>query len=140
MSAPIKRLLVAVALAAAPLTFLASPGRAAAAQRESLPLRKGVFEGIWHTDKVTIIIETVNPDGTFSGELHFDPQGRWGDVRCGLTGVQNRNGGLTMSRTDCDQTARTGRPERRGGAIVWDGDVTGPGVASTFELRVPAWR
>jgi hypothetical protein len=140
MPAQLKRLLVAVALAAAPLTFLAAPGRAAAEERQRLPLRKGVFEGVWHTDPVTIIIEKVNADGSFSGELHFDPQGRWGDVRCGLTGVQTGNGGLVMTRSDCPQTARTGRPEPRGGAIVWKGDVTGPDFTSTFELRVPVGR
>src|SRR5262249_17444517 len=91
----------ALALATAALAFLALPGAAPAGERDRPPIRKGVFEGIWHTDPVTIIVERVNPDGTFSGEIHFDPQGRWGDVRAGFTGRLGEGGSVTISRDDC---------------------------------------
>src|SRR5690348_2308403 len=127
MLAQIKRWMVTLALVTAPLAFLALPGVASANERDRPLIRKGVFEGIWHTDPVTIIIERVNHDGTFTGEIHFDPQGRWGDVRAGFTGRLGGDGCLTISRDDCvppgctvsAQIAQTGRPEWRGRAMVW---------------------
>jgi hypothetical protein len=148
MLSQIKQRMVALALVIAPLAFLGLPGFASADERDRPPIRKGVFEGIWHTDPVTIIIERVNRDGTFKGEIHFDPQGRWGDVRAPFTGRLDRDDSLTVSRDDCvpagsnvsDQIARTGRPERRGRAMVWRGEVRGPDFTSTFELRIPLER
>jgi hypothetical protein len=146
MVAQLKRCVVALALVASSLAILATPGDASAAYRDRPLIRKGVFDGIWHTDKVQIIIEQVNRDGTFAGEMHFDPSGRWGDVRCGITGSLGRDNSLTISRNDCvppggtvsDQIARTGCPELRGRALVWKGDVHGPDFCSPFELRIPA--
>jgi hypothetical protein len=135
-----RRLLVVLTLVIAPLVSLAVPGFASAAQRERFALRKGVFDGLWHNDPVQIIIERINPDGSFKGELHFDPHGRWGDVRTGITGHLGRDDSLTMERDDCGpggQVARTGRPEVRGRSMVWRGEVTGPDFKERFELRVP---
>jgi hypothetical protein len=148
MLAQITRRKVALALLAAALAFATHPGAASAQERERLPVRKGVFKGIWHTDPVTIIIEKVNRDGTFKGEIHFDPKGRWGDVRAGFTATLGRDDSLTMSRDDCippgatvsDQIARAGRPERQGRDIVWRGEVRGPDFTSPFELRIPLER
>jgi hypothetical protein len=148
MLAQIKRSVVTLALVAAPLAFLALPGSASAGERDRPLIRKGVFEGIWHTDPVTIIIERVNHDGTFRGEIHFDPQGRWGDVRAGFTGRLGRDESLTISRDDCvppgstvsDQIAQTGRPEWTGRGVVWRGEVNGPDFTSPFELRIPSYR
>jgi hypothetical protein len=148
MQARIKQRMVALALATASLAFLALPRVASADERDHAVIRKGVFEGVWHTDPVTIIIEKVNRDGTFTGEIHFDPAGRWGDVRAGFTARLGSDDSLTMSRDDCvpdgsnvsDQIARTGRPERRGRALVWRGEVTTPDFTSPFELRIPERR
>jgi hypothetical protein len=118
--------------------LVAVPGQAYEGERDGL--RKGVFEGIWHTDPVTIIILSVERDGSFKGEMHFDPNGRWGDVRCGIFGRVEENGSLTVTRDDCPQTARTGRPERRGRLIVWRGEVRGADFTSSFELRIPEGR
>src|SRR5579871_3545065 len=101
MPTQIKRRLVALALVIAPLAFLALPAVASANERERPLIRKGVYEGVWHTDPVTIIVERVNPDGCFTGEIHFDPHGRWGDVRAGFTGRLGADGSLTISRDDC---------------------------------------
>jgi hypothetical protein len=138
--AQLKRRTVATALGAAFLALLALPGVASAKEKDSSLIRKGVYEGVWHTDPVTIIVEKVNPDGTFTGEIHFDPNGRWGDVRAGFTAWLGADDSLTMTRTDCPQTTRTGRPERRGGSLVWTGEVRGPDFAAPFELCIPLER
>jgi hypothetical protein len=147
MAPRIKRMIV-LALAAAPLAFLTRPAAASADERDRSLVRKGVYEGIWHTDPVTIIIERVDRDGTFKGEIHFDPNGRWGDVRAPFTARLGMDDSLTMSRDDCvpsgsnvsGQIARTGPPELRGRAIVWKGNVRGPDFTSPFELRIPVRR
>jgi hypothetical protein len=141
MLARINRLTAALVLATAPLALVAVPGVVSAAERD-YPLRKGVYEGIWHTDRVQIIITKVQRDGAFVGELRFDPRGRWGDVRTGIKGQLLRNDAITLSRDDCDgqQVAKTGSPERRGRALVWKGEVKGPDFTSNFELRIPTGR
>jgi hypothetical protein len=136
------------ALAAVLLACLALPDLAPAGEREGPRIRKGVYEGVWHTDPVTIIIERVNRDGTFTGEIHFDPEGRWGDVRAPFHARLGEDDELTMSRDDCtppgsdvsDQIARTGRPHLRGRTWVWRGEVHGPDFTSSFELRIPERR
>jgi hypothetical protein len=140
--------MVALVVVAAPLAFLTRPAAASANEGDRGLVRKGVYEGIWHTDPVKIIIESVDRDGTFKGEIHFDPNGRWGDVRAPFTARLGMDDSLTMSRDDCvpsgscvsDQIARTGRPELRGRAIVWKGNVKGPDFTSPFELRIPLSR
>ena len=141
MPARITRLLLALVWTAAPLAFCALPGVASAEARD-YPIHKGVYEGVWHTDKVQIIITTVHRDGAFVGELRFDPKGRWGDVRTGIKGQLHDNDSLTITRDDCDglQGARTRKPERVGRALVWKGEVKGPDFTSTFELRIPTGR
>ncbi len=146
MLAQNKQLLVVMALVMAPLACLALPGLAPAAQRGGPILRKGVYDGIWHTDPVQFIIEKINPDGSFKGELHFDPNGRWGDARCGITGQLGRDDSITIQRDDCPepttQIARAPRAELRGRSMVWKGEVTGrpadaPEWKASFELRAP---
>jgi hypothetical protein len=139
MLARIKRLTVALVLAA-PLALLAFPGGASADVRDRGQVRTGVYEGTWHTDRVQIIITRAHRDGAFVGELRFDPRGRWGDVRTGITGRQFPDGSITVTRDDCPQTARTRPPQRRGRATVWEGEVTGPDFTSNFELRIPVRR
>jgi hypothetical protein len=137
MLTPTKRLMVTLVWAIAPLALCAQPSVGAAGGHDYPLIRKGVFEGIWHTDRVQIIITHVNRDGSFTGDLRFDPRGRWGDVRTGITGRQLANQSITITRDDCAQTARTGAPERRGPAMVWHGDVCAVDFTSTFELRIP---
>jgi hypothetical protein len=146
----IKRRMVVLAMVIAPLACVALPslGMADKDKEERPELRKGVYEGVWHTDPVTFIIEKVERDGSFTGEIHFDPKGRWGDVRAPFTAHLGRDDSITMSRDDCfqpgatvsDQIAKTGRPERRGRAMVWKGEVKTPDWSSTFELRIPEGR
>jgi len=137
MLAQIKRLMIFLPLLAAPLALLALPGVGWSHEEDHCSIRRGVYDGIWHTDPVTIIIDSVDRDGSFKGEMHFDPQGRWGDVRCGIFGRLENNGSLTITREDCSQTARTGRPERSGRTTVWKGEVRAADFTSTFELRIP---
>jgi hypothetical protein len=138
----IKRSKVALALATVFLALLAVSGVASAREKDRPGMQKGVYEGIWHTDKVTFIVEKVHGDGTFTGEIHFDPHGRFPDFRCGFTARLGEDDALTMTRTDCAQTAVTGKSERRGRANVWTGHVRGQYLDRPlpFELRIPAWR
>jgi hypothetical protein len=136
----IKRRVVTLVLTAVPLALLALPGVVSANERDRSQVRTGVFEGVWHTDRVQIIITKVHRDGTFVGELRFDPRGRFGDFRTGITGRQLPNGSISVTRDDCPQTARTRPPQRKGHALVWEGEVTGPDFTSNFELRVPLRR
>jgi hypothetical protein len=140
MLAQLTRRTIALTLVLAPLASLAVPGISAAAGRHEPALHTGVFDGVWHTDKVQIIITKIHRDGTFLGELRFDPCGRWGDVRTGLTGKVGPNDSISVTRDDCAQTARTGGPEWRGRALVWRGEVTGQDFTSNFELCVPRGR
>jgi hypothetical protein len=139
MQARITRSVLALVVTAAPLFALS--GSASAAERD-LPIRKGVYHGVWHTDRVQIIITEVRRDGAFVGELRFDPKGRWGDVRTGIKGRLNRDDSLSITRDDCDgaQGASARRPERRGTTLVWKGATKGPDFTSTFELSVPMGR
>jgi hypothetical protein len=139
MLAHLTRRTVTFALVLAPLASLTLPGFAAAGDRYHSLLYPGVFEGIWHTDRVQIIITNVHRDGTFSGEMRFDPRGRWGDVRTGITGRVGANDSISLTRDDCAQTARACEPERRGRAVVWRGEVAGGDFTSNFELCIP-WR
>ena len=142
-----KRLTTALMLTCVPLALLALPGFASAEQPERTKLRKGVYDGIWHTDPVKVIIEKVENNGSFTGEIHFDPNGRWGDVRAGITGELDQNGAITISRDDCPapttQIAKAPRPELKGRALVWKGEVTlsygdAPSEQYSFELRMPS--
>jgi hypothetical protein len=141
MLARIARLTLALLMAAAPMAFFALPGIASADARD-YPIRKGVYDATWHTDKVQIIITKVERDGTFVGELRFDPEGRWGDVRTGIKGQLHNDDSLDITRDDCDglQGARTGKPERTRRGLVWKGEVKGPDFTSTFELWIPKRR
>jgi Uma2 family endonuclease len=60
------------------LVILVYPLTAAADDRDEV-IRPGVYHGVWHTDKVKIIIEEVDRDGTFSGQLKFDKESRFPD-------------------------------------------------------------
>jgi hypothetical protein len=136
----IKRCVVNLVLAAVPLALLALPGVVSANERDRASVRTGVYKGVWHTDPVEIIITRAHRDGTFVGELRFDPRGRWGDVRTGIKGRQLPDGSITFTRDDCPQTARARPPQRKGHALVWEGEVTGPDFTSNFEFRVPLRR
>jgi hypothetical protein len=126
-------------LLTAALALLVLPGLASAQD-----IRPGVYEGVWHTDKVKITIEDVPPDGTFSGRVRFDPNSRWPDYRFDFTGLVGRRGSLTITRVGdgCTQIARTDPPRRVGRSMVWCGDVAGDGLERPlpFELRIPLER
>ncbi len=141
MSARIQRFSTLAVLTAA-IAFFAVPGFASAEERAHL--RPGVYPGTWHGDKVSIIVEKVSTDGTFSGNVHFDPSSRWPNYRFDLAGVLERNGSITIRRVNdnCDQVAHTSAPRRMGKDLAWCGQVTGAGLdgAYPFELRMPAGR
>jgi hypothetical protein len=136
MPAFMSRPLAAVALLT--LTALGLPGEASAHGGDGL-ISKGVYDGLWHGDRVTIIIEKVSRDGKLSGVIHFDPKGRWGDVKADFTGEIGARDALVIRRSDCGQVARAGAPRRDGRSWAWRGDVTGEGLdrAYPFELKVP---
>src|SRR5262245_20607105 len=99
-------------------------GSAQAAGRNQL-ISKGVYDGLWHGDKVTFIVENVERDGKFSGIIHFDPNGRWGDVKSNFTGEVCRGDEIVIDRPDCDQHSRAGAPRRAGRRLVWKGTTSG---------------
>jgi hypothetical protein len=144
MRAQIMRLFAVVAVAAVPLVFFTLPGLASANERDLAGLRTGIFHGIWHTDKVQIIIEKVHRDGTFTGQVHFERDSRFPDYRFEFSAKLSGNNSLTMTRLteNCNQVAQTTEPRREGRAMVWHGGVTGPGLGDPedFELRIPLGR
>ncbi len=140
MRTQIKRLMAVLVLASASLAIVAPASPLSAGEHDRPLIRTGVFNGLWHGDKVQIVVLRVNGDGSFTGDIHFDPNGRWGDVRCGFTARLGNNDSLTMTRDDCPQTALTGRPDRHGNTIVWRGSIALDNVRHPFELRIPAWR
>jgi hypothetical protein len=71
MLARLARLATVPALSLAAVAALALPGAARAADRRVPELRPGIYDGIWHTDAVNIIVEEVGRDGGFrGGPLH----------------------------------------------------------------------
>jgi hypothetical protein len=137
MQPRIKRLITALALATAPLVLIAAAGLASAAQPDVRLVRPGVYNGLWHGDKVKFIILKVHGDGSFSGDIHFDPNGRYPNFRCGFTARLGNNNSLTMTRDDCAQTAVTGRPDLYGNTTVWRGSVALDNNRYAFEMRIP---
>jgi hypothetical protein len=144
MFARLTRLPFALALLLATLAALAMPRAATAADNRLPELRSGIYDGIWHTDKVKFIVEEVCPDGQFSGLVHFDKSSRWQDYCFRFNGQVGRRGVLTLTRVgdNCTQIARTDAPCREGRAEVWRGDVAGDGLDRPlpFELRMPLER
>jgi hypothetical protein len=139
MFAKHKVMLAAVALLSA-TAWVTTPGIAAADGHEGL-IARGVYDGIWHTDKVKVIIEKVSRDGTISGIVHFDKTSRWPDAKFNFTGQIGGRDALTIQRDpdDCNQVAHAGPPEREGRYWVWRGEVSGDGLDRpyAFELRIP---
>ncbi|HJZ55062.1 MAG TPA: hypothetical protein VKE74_08885, partial [Gemmataceae bacterium] len=90
----LNRSLLVLAPLAAVVAVMAQPLTASAADRDQM-IRPGVYDGVWHTDKVRIIIEEVGRDGTFTGQLRFDKDSRFPDFRCDFTGVISRRGAIT---------------------------------------------
>jgi hypothetical protein len=134
-----KALLAATALLVAAATALL-PGTTAAAGPDGL-ITRGVYDGVWHTDKVKVIIEHVSREGAVSGVVHFDRASRFPDFKFSFTGQIGRRDGLTIQRdrAEYDQVAHAGPPHREGGYWVWRGAVTGDGLDRpyAFELRIP---
>ena len=140
MLAQIKRRMVVLASVAVTLAFFALPG-VASAEGEHSVVRPGVYEGLWHGDNVQIIIDKVNRDGTFSGEIHFDPNGRWGDVRSEFTARLGKHDELTMSRPDSAQISESREPRLDGRMLVWKGTtLLQDNTRHPFELRIPVRR
>jgi hypothetical protein len=114
----------------------ALPGQAA----DNQLLSTGVYDGIWHGDKVKIIVERVAADGCFSGVVHFDRNSAWPGFKFDFSGRVGGRDTLTIQRMDgCNQVAQTYTPvvDRQG--WVWQGRVTGEGVPEPmqFEMHVP---
>jgi hypothetical protein len=128
--------LLAVALLTA--ASLALTGRASAQQPSGL-ITKGVYNGLWHGDKVKFIVEKVSRDGKFSGIIHFDPKGRWGDVKTEFTGKIGVRDSIVIKRPDSEQEARAGAPKHEGKFWLWKGKTTGKGLEDDppFEIRIP---
>ncbi len=123
------------------LVILVYPLTAAADDRDEV-IRPGVYHGVWHTDKVKIIIEEVDRDGTFSGQLKFDKESRFPDFRCDFTGKIGKDESITITRSDCAQTAETKHPKREGRTLIWKGEVSGEYLDQpySFELCIPLGR
>jgi hypothetical protein len=137
MIARLTRLSVlAVAVLALPLT--------ASADERNTPIRPGVYDGVWHTDKVKIIVEEVCKDGTFSGSVRFDKDSRWPDYRFDFKGQIGQQDELTITRVgdNCTQVANASAPSREGRSLLWQGDVAGDGLDQpySFEMRLPDHR
>jgi len=141
MTTRLTRPLFVLAPLAAVVAILAQPLTATADDRDEV-IRRGVYDGVWHTDKVKIIVEEVHKDGTFSGQLKFDKESRFPDFRCDFTGKIGRRDAIAITRSDCAQTAEAGSPRRERGELVWKGDVTGEYLDQPyrFELSVPLHR
>jgi hypothetical protein len=143
MRSRLTHLSFALALPLATLAALALP-RTASADERCPELRPGIYEGIWHTDPVRVIVEEVCPDGRFTGVVHFAKSSRWPDYSFNFNGQVSRRGVITLTRVgdNCTQVARTDVPCRERGEVVWRGDVAGDGLdrPQAFELRVPTGR
>jgi hypothetical protein len=136
---PQNKSLLSAALFLAAATFL-RPSPAAADGPGGL-ISRGVYDGVWHTDKVKVIIEHVSRDGAFSGVVHFDKASRWPDAKFNFSGQIGPRDALTIQREkeECDQVAQAGTPHREGRYWVWRGAVTGACLDGpyAFELRIP---
>ena len=144
MLARLARLSLVPALLLSLVAALAAPGAAQAADSRVPGLRPGIYDGIWHTDQVKVIVEEVCPDGRFSGVVHFEKSSRWPDYCFNFNGQVGRGGALTLTRVgdNCTQVAHTDAPCRERGAVVWRGDVAGDSLDRplAFELRMPLGR
>ncbi len=134
------RLPLGLALLAATAAFVAQPGVARADDLD-IVIRPGVYEGLWHGDKVKIIIEEVSRDDTFSGVVHFDKTSRFPDALFLFTGESGRHKSITIKRdpNNDPQVAHAGEPRREKGSLIWEGEVTGEDLDKPypFELRIP---
>jgi hypothetical protein len=137
------RLSFTLALPLATFIALTMP-RVAAADDRCPELQPGIYDGIWHTDNVKVIVEEVCQDGRFTGVVHFDKSSRWPDYTFNFNGQIGSRGVLTLTRVgdNCTQVARTDAPRREGHALEWRGDVAGDGLDRPlpFELRIPTGR
>ena len=86
---------------------------------EIAALKPGEYNGLWHGDKVKFIVEKVSRDGKFSGIIHFDPKGRWGDVKTEFTGKIGLRDSIVIKRPDSEQEARAGAPKHEGKFWLW---------------------
>jgi hypothetical protein len=122
---------------------LAQPLTASADDRAG-PIRPGVYDGVWHTDKVQITVAEVCKDGTFTGSVLFDKDSRWPDYRFDFKGVIGRGDALSILRVgdNCTQVAFAPAPRQEGQSLVWTGEVVGEGLdqAYSFEMYVPEKR
>src|ERR1700679_1985415 len=96
---PLMNRLLAVAL----LTAAAFALTGTAAAQPNVIITKGVYDGLWHGDKVKFIVEKVTRDGKFSGVIHFDPNGRSGDVKAEFNGEIGYREAIVIRRPDYDQ-------------------------------------
>ena len=122
------------------ITPFALPSATEAAGRNEI-ISRGVYDGTWHGGKVVYNVEKVDRDGCFSGTVHFDLSSPWPDAKFTFAGQIGRGGSLTIRRVNdgWNQVAQTGIPEISGKCWVWQGSVTGDGLATPlpFELHVP---
>jgi hypothetical protein len=132
MSHPIFRLF-AVGLLTVAFALSGSAGRPGGM------IKKGSWNGLWHSDQVKFDIEKVSKDGKFSGVIHFDPKGRWGDVRSTFTGEISPNGAIVIRRPDSQQESRAGAPKRGKRDWQWTGETTGKGLDKgyPFQMEIP---
>jgi hypothetical protein len=136
MSALTQRLLALVVLTTAGFTL--NGGTASAAEPAGL-VTKGIYDGLWHGDKVKFIVEKVSPDGKFSGVIHFDPKGRWPDTKSGFTGQLGPRDSIIIRRPDSTQESTARGPKREGKFWIWTGQTTGKGLDKgfPFEMQIP---
>jgi hypothetical protein len=83
--------------------------------------------------------EKVSRDGKFTGIIHFDPKGRWGDVKSDFVGEIGERDAIVIQRPDSNQESRAGAPKRDGKVWLWTGETTGQGLdrGYPFELKIP---
>lgn len=140
MLARLTRLSFVAALLLAAVATLALPPAAQASGRRAPELCPGIYDGIWHTDPVKIVIEEGGADGHLSGVVHFAKSSRWPDYIFNFNGQVDRRGSLTLTRVgdNCTQVAHA-EGRREGRSLVWRGDVAGDGLDRPlpFELRMP---
>jgi hypothetical protein len=103
-------------------------------------IKKGTYNGLWHSDKVKFDIEKVSKGGKFSGVIHFDAKGRYPNATAAFTGTIDPKGAIVIQRRDdWDQVSRAGAPKRGDKSWRWTGETTGKGLDKgyPFELKIP---